>query len=314
MFNNLVNQSSGLINQASGLGTVLDKGQQTFFQQLDLISGEELENIYIQSWAIRKTIDIPIDDMFVRPREWEGNDKKKITAINDYDEKYNFDQLISSAMKLARVMGSGMFVVMSSNAGPEVPLDIEKIKEGDISNFLVFDRDDAHIELWDKDLNSKDFGKPVLYRFLSYILPDPIYVHSSRVIKFDGIRPLSNRGWRNNINRGWGISEIIPIIKDVIYDATLSASSAHLVEEMSIPIYQIDGYKDALMGGEIPGEPTIKQIAENATANRSLFRMMLLDKSDSFQRVNYSFAGVPQLMDRSAQRIAAASGIPAHKV
>ena len=38
---------------------------------------------------------------------------------------------------------------------------------------------------------------------------------------------------------------------------------------------------------------------------------MLVDKNDEFDRVSYNFQGLPDLMDRFAERLAAAADIPA---
>ncbi len=58
----------GYRNPLSGAGGHTDKSDSGFFQPTYLQSRQQLETIYVESWACRKFIDILIDDMTIRWR------------------------------------------------------------------------------------------------------------------------------------------------------------------------------------------------------------------------------------------------------
>ncbi len=62
----------GYRNPLSGAGGHTDKSDSGFFQPTYLQSRQQLETIYVESWACRKFIDILIDDMTIRWRSTVG--------------------------------------------------------------------------------------------------------------------------------------------------------------------------------------------------------------------------------------------------
>ena len=59
---------------ASGLGGAHDKAAATFFRPTRFYWRSPLEILRVESWAARKAIGIPVDDMFLRWREWSDGD------------------------------------------------------------------------------------------------------------------------------------------------------------------------------------------------------------------------------------------------
>ena len=56
----------GFTNMQSGLGTDLDKSEHSFFFPTRIYWRTPLEILRVQSWAARKLIEMPIDDMLCR--------------------------------------------------------------------------------------------------------------------------------------------------------------------------------------------------------------------------------------------------------
>ena len=63
----------GIQNYKTGMGTGLDSSESSFFRPTRIYSRHQLETLRVQSWAARKFIDIPVDDMLIRWREWKGD-------------------------------------------------------------------------------------------------------------------------------------------------------------------------------------------------------------------------------------------------
>ena len=95
-------------------------------------------------------------------------------------------------------------------------------------------------------------------------------------------------------------------------DQTVATAAAHLSQEASIPILNIDGLREALAGGKLdPGEASAEQIGEQLNMFKSIYRLLLLDKTETFERVPVTFSGLHEIMDRVHRRLSAAAGIPA---
>ena len=56
----------GYANPWTGAGGLADKSEGGFFTPTRLHNRAHLETLYVQSWAARNFIDIPVDDMPIR--------------------------------------------------------------------------------------------------------------------------------------------------------------------------------------------------------------------------------------------------------
>ena len=89
----------------------------------------------------------------------------------------------------------------------------------------------------------------------------------------------------------------------------MSTSVAHLMQEASILVTKLQGFKEAVSGMGDPGEATIEELSARASALKSLFRTHYIDSEDDIERVTYTFGGIADLLDRMYQKLAAIGGI-----
>ena len=104
---------------------------------------------------------------------------------------------------------------------------------------------------------------------------------------------------------------MIPVLLSLLQDQAVASGASHLTNEASIPVLRIGGLREAMQGRPDPGDPTPAQMGEAINTFKSLYRTMFLDSGDEFERVNVTWSGLPDLMDRFARRLAAAADIPA---
>ena len=304
----------GIVNPLTGMGLSADKSEHSFFTPTRVHWRGELEVLRVQSWAARKYIEIPVDDMFIRWREWQKGEgqgvEAAVEAMEEAESRHQVESNLSQAMKAARLFGTGLLVMVTKDGDPTTPLDPKRIRQGDLVNLLVFDRFDA--TLWDRDddVMSPTYGLPLGYdlhpsRGLGF------RVHHSRVLRFDGISSLSTDGW-TIYDRDWGVSEIVPAILSILQDQSVATGAAHLSQEASIPVLAVDGLREALAGGaRDPNEPSAEEIGNQINQFKSIYRLLLMDKTETFERVSVSWAGMADIMDRFNRRLAATAGIPA---
>ena len=306
-----VTEVGGVRNVASGLGGPSDKGDTTFFKPTYIANKHQLEIIYNESWAAAKFVDLPIDDMFIRWRKWMTPDKGIVKAIGDAENEYETQLHLADSMKAGRLFGTGLFVIATNNSGLELPLNINTMKQDDLANIFVYDRYDCSVvERGMNPYKKETFNKPMYY-----IITDPeigdMKVHHSRVLRFEGKRSITTRGWSYFYDRDWGVSEIIPAMAPIIQEAGTAAGAAHLVQESSIAVIKTAGFRDVNMGEGDMDDPQAGIIGGNLNDYKSIYRMLFLDVSDEFERIEVNFTGIPELMDTNFQHLAAVASIPA---
>ena len=304
--------SGGISNPRTGMGGAGDHSEHSFFRPTIVYWRHELEIIYVQSWACRKFIDIPVDDMTIKWRTWktETGGEKATEAMQEAESRHQVQSRLSDAMKAGRHYGTSLMVMVTREAALEMPLRLESVREGDLISLPVFDRYSASVIKRDEDVYSETYGQPLIYR----ITPrhgQQFEVHGSRVLRFNGISPLTTDGW-TIYEKNWGVSEIIPAMISILQDQTVATGAAHLSQEASIMTLKVDGLREALAGARRdPDEPSAEEIGEQISNLKSIYRLMMIGTTEEVARVAVSWAGLPDLIDKMARRLAAAAGIPA---
>ena len=302
--------AGGLYNFASGLGGPNDKSKQSLYLPTRIVNKDELEVISVESWAARKFINFPIDQMFLRAREFEGVSDDFIDKYKAYYDFFNLDALISDAMKAARLYGTALLLFITDEAPLDTPLNINFLRPGDLRNVLLFDRFSINITDRDYDIYSRNYGQPLAY----HIYPtsgDGFTIHHTRVIRFDGKKPLTSNPWRT-YDRDFGVSELIPVIQSIFQESQAVHGISQLIEEASIGVFKVAGFKEALGAqGAPPDAPSIETLANSVTRTKSIYNSLFLDSTDEFGRLEVNFSGISNVLDRFAFRLAAASDIPA---
>ena len=304
----------GMINTTSGAGMRgKDKGasnewlanSQKFFYSYLLA-----ESVYTQSWAAKKFIDIPIDDMFIAWREFLGDDAD---TMSGQEAEFGIKKNLAKAMKAGRLHGTGFMVMVTAEDRLAEPLNVARIRPGDLKNIIVIDRHDVVVKKRYTDPMDKKFGKPELYHIT--VRGVSWDCHESRMLRFDGQEPLSVRGWSSGYSWDWGISELAPVLKSIEQDESIASALSHLVHEMSIPILKLDRFSEMVAqmndaNVTDSSRANVQEMAEVMNEMKSIYHVMVMGKDDSMERLSVTFAGVKDLMEHTAMRLAAAAGIP----
>jgi len=298
----------GFQNPATGAGIPgLDRTESAFWTPSWYWSRQTLQTLYVQSWAAAHFINIPIDDMFIRWRQWDsGSDADMMT---EQEQRYELTDKLARTLKAARLYGTGLLIVVSRDGPMDMEMSPEQIRTDDVSHLLVFDRFSASVREWDNDPLSPTYGEALTYD----IFPSSgqnFSVHHSRVIRFDGIRPLGDDGF-TIYDRQWGVSAIVPVIIALIQDQSGASAAGHLMQMASMDVVKMMGFRDALAGQQEKDDPSPEALGERMNELKSVYRTVFMDASDEFERQAVSFAGLPEMLDRMARRLAASAQIPA---
>ena len=302
----------GVRNNMSGLGGSADKSEGTYFYPTIFNSRHKLETIYVESWAASKFVDMPIDDMFIKGREFEEEDEEIVDMMDEIDERFGVMSSLSRAMKGARLYGTAFIVIMTKD-DPRMELDIERTQLDDLKSLLVFDRYDANVREWYVNPMHHKYGQPSVYEFAPAIQESHIDIvaHESRCIRFNGRMPISCNGWESGYDRDWGVSELLYGLVDIAHDSAFIQAIAHLGQEASIPTIKVTALKDAMSGTTAPDEQSIDEIGRNINLHKSIWNTLFLDKDDDFERATVNFTNMADIVDRFALRLAGIADIPA---
>lgn len=299
----------GLYNAASGIGSNNDKSKWSVFLPTIVDNSSELQVIVTESWAARRFINLPIDQMFMKPRVIENMEEDKIRQYHHYWQKMDVQKKLSDAMKSGRLYGTAFLLFITKEAPLTSPLDINQLKAGDLLNVLVFDRYSMNVLGIEYKVTSPNFQQPIMYNvFPKY--GNSFDIHHSRVLRFDGLQPLTSNMYQN-YNQYYGVSELIPVMQSIYQEAQAAHGISNLIEEASIPIMEIEGLKDVLGGCADPTSATLEQLVELIQTTKSIYNMIVHDSSSEFRRETINFGGLPEILDRFAFRLAAAAEIPA---
>ncbi len=293
--------SGGPFNALSGAGGLTDKSAFFTFIPMWLNDSGFIERVCNQSWVAERFISMPVDDMFAKPRLYVNPKFKEVF------NKLGIDDKAAAAMRLGRKFGTGLFWLVTKEAPSTTPLDIKKIREGDVVNCIALDQFDASIEAYDRDVMSPTFNKPLIYR-LNIKEFGTVSVHASRIYRCDGQSADSINGW-SSYDRHWGVSSLIKVMTDVFNDVGVVQAISQLMQEASIPVHKVEGLNDILMRGKLADENDVDEMMEQISIYKSIYRTLFLDGADSFDRTSVNFSNIPDLMDRFEERLAMASGM-----
>lgn len=302
--------TGGLANAKTGLGGPSDNNESNYWVPTLNVQRSELETIYNESWACGAFIDYPVDDMMIRWRTFKAPVPDMVHAMTQQELRHSVVERLGNAMKAGRLYGTGLLCIMTREAPLHEPFMPEYLRPGDLTNLLVTSRYEAQVIVKDREPMSPTFGQPEIYE----VSPKDgrrFRIHTSRVLRFDGRRPLTSDS-HSVYDADWGVSEVIPALIAISQDQAVASSSGHLVHEASIPIIKVDGLRDSIaFGGNSPDNPSLDEIGDRINESKSNFHMLMMDKAEDFERVGIMFSGLHEIMDQMARRLAAAAGIPA---
>ena len=173
-----------------------------------------------------------------------------------------------------------------------------------------FDRYDASIRDYDRDLMSPTYNEPDVY----YFHPSrggTMMVHRSRILRFDGITPTTMSGWEvydqdwRNVGNGAGYSV------DHAGSGACVGNFAPCHRKRRYPVLKVENLREVLAGRGETEDTDAYDIGKQVNELKSIYRLLMLDKGmEDFERVAVNFGGLADLMDRFSGRVAAARQIP----
>lgn len=315
-------RSDSWVSSILGLGGATDKtmgarfrrGQVLSPQQcMDLFTGNDLARLICSvrpSTALRRGFKIQIsaeDDA-----GQDAADKRESELSMRLEELGALQALTTSAIWGLATGGSAILMGLDDGQLPEAPIVVDQdgnpqgIKR--VQYLKVYDQRRLQIAAYDSDPASPSYGCPSLYRLLAWegTVSRYVLVHASRLIILPGVltgdqEKIENCGWDHSV---------LQACYDVLQEFGVGWKSAtYLLTDASQAVYGIKGLNNILTSEG--GEATLQARMRVTEMSRSVARALVIDADgEKFEKVATSFTGVPELLDRLCNRLAAASRIP----
>ena len=305
-------RKDGWQNLVTGLGTKRDKRMHTTFGGAPIWqSGQILDELYAGDDMIARIVDLPAQEM---TREWlelhvgDGPDiaKAMLQRLEDLDLQAKTDE----ALTWARLHGGALMILgIDDGQTTDKPLKEDSIKSfGWVS---VVDRWEVRVASRYEDVRSPKYGMPEVYEITpaseggGSAVNDRMFIHESRVIRFDGVKTPRRR---MALNGGW-CDSVVTRLYEVIRDFCLGyASAAATLADFSVGVVAIQNLAEMLAADQ---EGLVLKRLEMLDMARSIARAVFMDaEKERFEYVARSLTGMPETLDRLALRLSAGTGIP----
>ena len=275
----------GLANVVSGLGTSRSKRSHNQFVYDLLNSYAELDAAYQTNWIARQIVDVPASDM---TREWRTIKSDDSEEIQQEEKRIGLQIASSEALSWARLFG-GSGILMLTNQDLGKPLDVTKIKKGDLERLLVLDRWEMQpqtMNTW--DVLAANYLMPEFYT----VQGGSQHIHWTHFARFNGAK-LPRRQMAQT--QGWGDSELRKCLEDLRDTVSAKGGIAELMQESNVDVISRKGLANDLASDQ---DEAITQRYQLFSQMKSIVNIALLDGDDEeFERKTLNLSGVAPTLE-----------------
>lgn len=301
----------GWISAVTGLGTRQDKRTSYAFVRGVILDPETCEALYDENDLAAWICDAYPEESLREGILLEIPDDKELSArVLDRLEELDALQLLTDAMVNAAVTGAGaLFIGVEGDQA--TPLELDTITE--IRWLKAVSRRDLTANTYYKDPDNAKHGQPETYTIVpvrgGFVLDNDkrTVVHETRFIWFEGVRTSPRSKLRNG---GWAFSKLqrlLPVIRN--FDISWEGTS-YMMQDANQAVFKLHGLLNALASQD--GAVLLERRLATIERTRGITNAIAVDpeKGEDFLKIATSFTGVPEILDRFADRLAAASRIP----
>ncbi|EPN2806530.1 DUF1073 domain-containing protein [Serratia marcescens] len=274
----------GLSNVLTGMGTNRDRRSYNRFSITSINDYLEMEAAYYDNWIAAAVIDNPVEDA---TREWRRFTGEHAEAISDAEKHFDLQERVQDAFTWAGVYG-GAGLLLVTDQSFEAPLNLEKIKKGSLKRLVFLDRTMITPAAYNyTDPTAENYLRAELYR----INGGSQDVHHSHFIQAPGA-PLPPR--LRMLNSGWDDSILRRCMEDLKDSAAAKSGIASLIQEANVDVISRKNLATDLSAGDIDEDLTHRFI--NFGMLKSMFRLALLDDTETFDRKQITFGGLGEIL------------------
>lgn len=331
-------RSDGLVNLFTGLGNRYRDKRTSGAWEVDDLSQEECEDLWrgndmaataietVPNEMIREGFDL---DVQPEPSEDERTDdalslvmpdeastelaqsgKEAAEATMAFLDDLNAVQTLLDAMQAARGYGGSAILLGANDGNADLSKELRTDNVQALEWLTVLTPRELVPVFWYTDPRAPRYGEPRVYEIRretqakTQTVRDNVRVHESRLIRFDGV-VVSRRHLRTG--NGWGDSVLVRM-NSVLRDFQMGwDGAAHLMTDFAQAVFKVQGLATAAAANDVD---TIRTRMELVEMSRSVARAVVIDEGEEFRREQTPISGLPELLDRFCNRLAAAAKMP----
>ena len=306
---------SALVNLMTGLGTSKDPRTHATVQSTVNLTEQQVDDLvkdYWQVWkyvselpseAVRKWIRLVIEQTDERAGEAEAKQVLRLL------KKVKAKKKIKQALTWERQYGGSMIVMGVNDArDPMEPLDLDRVRAGTTElRFLdVYSKRRIlapTLSDVESDPTNPNYGRPRFFRYMNKVSGQTMTVHHSRCLVFWGWTPHERER-----DYEFGISMVNNFWNSLRDHLQTWGSAIAASGRISQRVVKQAGLMNMLTGNAAQRSAVQTRWAEIALI-QSVFNIFLLDNEDSFETQTISLSGISDLIEKSREDLAAATGL-----
>lgn len=295
----------GLVNLVTGFGTARDKLQSGRFTRQPLLTDEELDALFTHDDLSRRIVTekpaAALRNGFSMKRNGATPTEDERRRLLEELKRWQVVKKLLEAKSWGRLYGEGALFTVYATELQETPIDIEG--KARLLDLIVLDKRDytaVQTDAW--------YSEPELYQLNTVGLESAVgahIIHKSRLIRFGGA--LTSR--RERRSRGWVDHSVLQAPYDAIrsFHSAWAAADNRLMDS-SQGVFKVKGLFEMISQGDTD---LLQKRMEVVDLGRSAARSIILDADDEdFSYVEAGFAGIGEMTEQRARRIAMATGYP----
>lgn len=271
-----------------------------------------LTSLYRSSWIVQRVCNvIPEDALSDLQIEVPGISTDNLHRLQEEIRSTHLRESILEGLRWGRLYGGAAAIIMISGQEEDLslPLDVNNITVGSFRGLYVVDRWSGiypSLTLVDDD-RDPDYGLPEFYEVRDENGVGQYQVHHSRVLRFCGIKmPF----WEQVAEQYWGTSAIESMYDELIKRDNVAHNIANLTFKANLSVLQVENLDQMFATSSTVHQRRMYAMLSAINTMENSMGIRLVNKGDDIQQLQYSFSGLPEVMDSAMMDMAGATSIP----
>lgn len=271
-----------------------------------------LTSLYRSSWIVQRVCNvIPEDALSDLQIEVPGISTDNLHRLQEEIRSTHLRESILEGLRWGRLYGGAAAIIMISGQEEDLslPLDINNITVGAFRGLYVVDRWSGiypSLTLVEDD-RDPDYGLPEFYEVRDENGVGQYQVHHSRVLRFCGIKmPF----WEQVAEQYWGTSAIESMYDELIKRDNVAHNIANLTFKANLSVLQVENLDQMFATSSTVHQRRMYAMLSAINTMENSMGIRLVNKGDDIQQLQYSFTGLPEVMDSAMMDMAGATSIP----
>lgn len=271
-----------------------------------------LTSLYRTSWIVQRVCNvIPEDALADLSIEAPGLNSDALNKLQEEIRTTHLRESMLKGLRWGRLYGGAAAIIMVSGQEEDLsqPIDINSIGLGAFRGLYIVDRWSGIYPGLDlvEDNSDPDYGLPEYYEVRNEVDGGSYRIHHSRVICFRGTEMPY---WEQIAEQWWGTSAIESMYDELTKRDNVAHNIANLTFKANLSVLQVEHLDQMFATTSSIHQRRMYAMLQAINTLENSLGIRLVNKGDDIQQLQYSFGGLPEVMDSAMMDMAGATCIP----